>query len=121
MLLLAIICKSIGAFTIVIYSALIAFLIAYRRQFNTSFYKIFISLGVADILQRIVTELFIFFPIDGVLSAFFATQSIGFIPVFGMYTNHFVGIAEAIGHLMMATNRFTALNYPFQYATVRFV
>ncbi len=57
---LTIICKSIGAFTIVIYSLLIAFLIAYRRQFNTSFLKIFTSLGIADILQRIVTELFIF-------------------------------------------------------------
>ncbi len=118
---LAVICTSIGAFTIVIYSLLIAFLIAYRHQFNSSFFKIFISLGVADIFQRIVTAFFLFFPYDGLFSAFFATQSTGFIPVFGLYMNHFISFSEAFGHLMMAANRYTALKYPLQYATVRFV
>jgi hypothetical protein len=118
---LAVICNSIGAFTIVIYSLLIAFLIAYRHKFNTSFYKIFISLGVADILQRIFVGVFFFFPTDGVLTAFFESNLTGFVPVFGLYMNRFIGISEAFGHLLMAVNRYTALKYPIQYATVRFV
>jgi hypothetical protein len=117
---IAVICTSIGAFTIVIYSVLIAFLIAYRHQFNSSFYKIFISLGIADILQRIFTEFFLFFPYDGVLTAFFESNLTGFVPVFGFYMIRFMQIAEALGHLLMAANRFTAMKYPFQFATVRF-
>jgi hypothetical protein len=117
---LAVICKSIGAFTIVIYSLLIAFLIVYRHQFNSSFFKIFISLGVADIFERIFTEFFLFFPYDGVLTPFFSVHLTGFIPVFGLYMNRFIGIAEAFGHLLMAANRYTALKYLVQYETVRF-
>ncbi len=116
----AVICISIEAVTIVIYSALIAFLIVYRHQFNSSFFKIFISLGVADIFQQIFTEFFFFFPSDGVFSEFFSVNLTGFIPLFGVYMNRFMSIAEAFGHLLMAVNRYTALKYPVQYATVRF-
>jgi hypothetical protein len=38
-----------------------------------------------------------------------------------LYMNHFISFSEAFGHLMMAANRYTALKYPLQYATVRFV
>jgi hypothetical protein len=118
---LDVICYSIGAFTIVMYSALIAFLIVYRHQFNTAFYKIFISLGVADILNRIFIALFLFFPSDGILPDFFAAYSIGFVPVFGLYSNRVISFSEAFGHLLMAANRYTALKYPVQYTTVRFI
>jgi hypothetical protein len=55
-----------------------------------------------------------------VLTAFFESNLTGFIPVFGLYMNRFIGIAEAFGHLLMAVNRYTAIKYLVQYDTVRY-
>lgn len=119
MSILAVVCESVGAVTVVFYLFLIGIIVYYRKDdFNTSFYKLFISLAISDVLQRIVSQLVDFFPYDGVLSSVYASDFGGFIAVFGQFLNHFAGYAESFGHVLLALNRFTAMKYPIGYEAV---
>jgi hypothetical protein len=109
---------AIGAISLIFYALLIGFLLRHRKEFNSSFYKMFISLSLANMFQRIITGFFLLFPYDGFFPALFASNFDGFLPVFAYFLNHWAGVSQAFGHLVMAINRWSAMKYPFEYESV---
>jgi hypothetical protein len=104
---------------VVVYIFLIAILIYYRKKdFHSSFFKLFIALGISDILNRTFSGFFVFFALDGIFPSLFASNLTGFFPVFGLFGNDMFEIAQAFSHVLLSFNRFTAMKYPMQHEHV---
>jgi hypothetical protein len=110
----------IGAISMAIYIFVLLSIIHFRRRnesdFCSSFFTIFISLGVADILSRIMSQLFTILPYDSNIQQFYLSAGNAdndLLAKFAIFVTFFPGYAQYFGHLLISINRFTALSFPF--------
>jgi multisubunit Na+/H+ antiporter MnhB subunit len=110
----------VGAISMIVYIFVLSSIIHFRRRnevdFCSSFFAIFISLGVADILSRIMSQLFILLPYDSDLQQFYLSAGNAdnnLLARFANFATTFPGCVQYIGHLLISINRFTVLSFPF--------
>jgi multisubunit Na+/H+ antiporter MnhB subunit len=118
----------VGAISMILYIFVLASIIHFRRRneadFCSAFFAIFISLGVADILSRISSQLFTILPYDSNLQQFYLSAGNAdndLLAKFANFATTYTGCAQYFGHLLISINRFTALSFPFAQKQVYYV
>jgi hypothetical protein len=118
----------VGTISMILYSFVLASIIHFRRRnevdFCSAFFSIYISLGVADILSRIMSQLFILLPYDSTLQQFYLSTGNAdndLLAKFANFANTYTGGVQYMGHLLISINRFTALTFPFAQQEVYYV
>jgi hypothetical protein len=92
-----------------------------ETEFRSSFFTIFISIGIADICQRFVSEFCTILPFDAYLQTFYlTTANNNSIAKIGLFMSYFLGYTQYIGHLLISINRYTAMSYPITHDKVMF-
>jgi multisubunit Na+/H+ antiporter MnhB subunit len=110
----------VGAISMILYIFVLSSIIHFRRRneehFCSAFFAIFISLGVADILSRISSQLFTILPYDSDLQQFYLSAGNAdndLLAKFANFANTFTGSVQYMGHLLISINRFTAFTFAF--------
>jgi len=116
----------IGTISMFLYIFLIAALLHFRVrrreiEYRSSFFTIFISLGAADILQRVTSQFSFTLPFDPNLQAFYlavGNSNAHLLAKFGIFLANFLQFAQFGGHLLVSLNRYTAMSYPIKHEMV---
>ncbi len=116
----------IGTISMSLYIFLIAALLHFRVrcreiEYRSSFFAIFISLGVADIIQRVSSEFTVTLTFDPNLQTFYLTVGNAnnhLLAKFCVFLQNFLGVVQCAGSLLISLNRYTAISYPIKHATV---
>lgn len=115
----------IGTISMLLYTFLIVALLNFRRcnekEYLSSFFSIFISLGVADIASRITAQFTLFLRFDPSLANFYLTVGNANAHILAKLANfllNFLGNAQFGGHLLVSINRYTAMSFPLKYEKV---
>jgi hypothetical protein len=116
----------VGTISMLLYIFVLSSIVYFRRRkeldFCSSFFTIFISLGIADIFARIINQLFTLMPNDSDLQQFYLTvinsDNLLWAKI-AMFGAFFSAVAQYIGHLLISINRFMVLTFPFYHNQVR--
>jgi hypothetical protein len=90
-------------------------------EYRSSFFAIFISLGAADIIQRVSSEFTATLLSDPNLQTFYLTignANNHLFAKFCVFLVNFLGVAQCAGNLLISLNRYTAISYPIKHVTV---
>ncbi len=105
-----------------IYVVFLITLIKFRKKspFDSSFFAISFSHGVADVLMLIQSYMVYKFPqwdwLD--LRNLYRAHSTGWLPIYCVVGVWFFGTAQMFGIVILALNRFSALVFPFGHSQV---
>uniref|UniRef100_A0A914XRN4 G-protein coupled receptors family 1 profile domain-containing protein n=1 Tax=Plectus sambesii TaxID=2011161 RepID=A0A914XRN4_9BILA len=103
----------LGVFSFVVYLFIMFVIIKNRKNedMQSSFFKLWISLGVADCLHFIHSYTLMRLPLLGVFHDFYQANDSGVIPVFALLFSHYLFQTQLFGNLLFAINRYTAVAY----------
>jgi hypothetical protein len=113
----------LGVISFVVYLFIIATILRYRKSedLQSSFFKLWISLGIADCLHFIHSYTLMRLPLLGIFHDFYAAHDSGVMPVFALWFSHYLFQTQLLGNLLFAINRFTAVARMTKHDQVSFL
>lgn len=95
--------------SLVLYIAIIVLLLLRRKQknFDSAFYKIFISLGLVDILQLINSYITLRCPIIGLFPTLYSSGFATWLAKYACFAVWYFIFGQFIGNMLLGINRYT--------------
>jgi hypothetical protein len=92
------------------YLFLMAVILRYRKSdgLKSSFFKIWISLGIADCLHFLESYFLMRMPLLGFFTGFYKSNETGLVPKCTLMGTYYFFFVQLFGNLLFALNRFTA-------------
>jgi amino acid transporter len=100
-----------GVLSFIFYLFIMITMLRYRQsnELKSPFFKIWISLGVADCLHFLHSYILMRLPLLGVFSSFYKAHVNGFLPKCALMGTYYFLFVQLFGNLLFALNRYTAL------------
>lgn len=110
-----------GIISFILYVFIMITIIRYRKksEFKSSFFVLWVSLGVADCYMFLHSYFFMRLPLLAVFTDFFDTHKTGFVPVYALIAVHYIFWVQLIGNALFAINRYSALTNVTFYEQVK--